>query len=57
MPPVGFKPTISAGEGLQTYVLDRAASGTDDIPINLPSYLLHYFFNYIQTCPTFYLHT
>ena len=28
MPPVGFKPTISAGERPQTYALDRAAIGT-----------------------------
>ena len=28
MPPVGFEPTISAGERPQTYVLDRAATGT-----------------------------
>jgi len=28
MPPVGFKPTISAGEWPQTYALDRAANGT-----------------------------
>ena len=28
MPPVGFQPTISAGEWLQTYALDRAATGT-----------------------------
>jgi len=28
MPPVGFEPTISAGERSQTYVLDRAATGT-----------------------------
>ena len=28
MPPVGFKPTISAGERTQTYALDRAAPGT-----------------------------
>ena len=27
-PPVGFEPTISAGERLQTYALDRAATGT-----------------------------
>ena len=25
---VGFEPTISAGERLQTYALDRAATGT-----------------------------
>ena len=28
MPPVGFEPTISAGERLQTHALDRAAIGT-----------------------------
>jgi hypothetical protein len=28
MPPVGFKPMISAGEQLQTYALDRMATGT-----------------------------
>ena len=30
MPPVGFQPTISAGERPQTYALDRAATGTDN---------------------------
>ena len=28
MPPVGFEPTISAGELPQIYALDRAATGT-----------------------------
>ena len=28
MPPVEFEPTISAGERLQTYALDRTATGT-----------------------------
>jgi hypothetical protein len=28
MPPVGFKPKISAGERQQTYALDRAVIGT-----------------------------
>ena len=28
MPPVGFEPTISAGEWPQTYALDCVASGT-----------------------------
>ena len=28
MPPVGFEPTISAGERPQTDALDRAATGT-----------------------------
>jgi len=28
MPPVGFEPTISAGERPHTYVLDRPATGT-----------------------------
>jgi len=29
MPPLGFVSTISAGERPQSYVLDRAATGTD----------------------------
>ena len=29
MPPVGFEPTISAGERPQTYALDRSATTTD----------------------------
>ena len=28
MPPLRFEPTISAGERLQTYALDHAATGT-----------------------------
>ena len=28
MSPVGFEPTISAGERPQTYALDRAGTGT-----------------------------
>jgi len=28
MPPVGFEHTISAGKRVQTYALDRAATGT-----------------------------
>ena len=31
MPPVGFEPTIPAGERAQTYALDRAATGTGQI--------------------------
>ena len=30
MTPVGFEPTISAGERPQTYALDHAATGTGD---------------------------
>jgi len=29
MPPVGFEPSTPAGERLQSYALDRAATGTD----------------------------
>ena len=39
MPPVGFEPTISEGERPQTYVLDRAATGTGEIN-NLPPHIL-----------------
>ena len=34
MPPVGFEPPISAGEGPKTYVLDRAATGTEIVRLN-----------------------
>jgi len=34
MPPVGFESTISAGERLQTYALDRAAGHWDRRLIN-----------------------
>ena len=33
MTPVGFEPTISAGERPQTYTLDRAATGTDHVTL------------------------
>jgi len=33
MPPVGFEPTISAGERTQTYALERAATGNGAILI------------------------
>ena len=33
MPRVGFEPTISAGKQPQTYVLDRAATGTGKIGV------------------------
>ena len=36
MPPVGFEPTITAGERLQTYTLDRAATGTGAIYTGRP---------------------
>ena len=31
MPSVGFEPTISAGEWVQTYALDRTATGTGNM--------------------------
>ena len=34
MPPVGFEPTISAGERPKTYALDRAATGTGNISMS-----------------------
>ena len=34
MPPVGFEPTISAGERPQTYASDRAATGTDNLELD-----------------------
>ena len=40
MPPVGFEPTISAGEQPQTYALDRAATGTGSYFVRTKHYLL-----------------
>ena len=40
MPPVGFEPTISAGERPQTYALDRAATGTGCSSTNTSYYFL-----------------
>ena len=34
MPPVGFEPTISAGERPQTYALDRVATGNGIADLN-----------------------
>ena len=39
MPPVGFEPTISAGERPQTYALDRAATGTGTNNITRTKYI------------------
>ena len=56
MPPVGFEPTISAGERSQTYTLDRAATGTgtNDIYIHIYIYMLIFLqmsiTNYICNC-------
>ena len=39
MPPVGFEPTISAGERPQTYALDRTTTGTGQEPhLLVPKY-------------------
>ena len=51
MPPMGFEPTISAGERPQTYALDRAATGTG---IYLYTYL--YTSTYIPTYIPTYIH-
>ena len=38
MTPMGFEPTISAGERSQTYALDRAAKKYDNIQIKIQKY-------------------
>ena len=40
MPPVGFEPTVSAGEQPQTYALDRAATGTGIQNTKSPDFLI-----------------
>ena len=42
MPPEGFEPTISAGERPQTYVLDRATTGTGSLHFTTRKYLSRY---------------
>ena len=42
MPPVGFEPTISAGEWPKTYALDLTATVTD-ISENIRALKLHFF--------------
>ena len=42
MHPVGFEPTISAGERPQTYALDRAANGTSDLYLYLKEIIVFY---------------
>ena len=56
MPPVGFEPTISAGERAQTYALDRAATGTGGMYWYLPkiSYEVKIFnFGYLLSGPPY----
>ena len=52
MPPVGFEPTVSAGERPQTYALDRAATGTGCLDIQqlvyLIAYIIGYFLQYVH---------
>ena len=42
MTPVGFEPTISAGERPKTYALDRAATGASDNPVAVNKYYYYY---------------
>ena len=46
MPPVGFEPTISAGERPQTCALGRAAAGTEII---IASLFHNFYLSYIIT--------
>ena len=47
MPPVGFEPTISAGQRPQTYALDRVATGTDtNYPLKHKCYYFHHQINH-----------
>ena len=46
--PVGFEPTISAGERPQTYALDRAATGTGSVQV-IYHKLMYLFVGYSKT--------
>ena len=56
MPPVGFEPTIPAGERPQTYTLDRAATGTGENVFKQLKYkwlvILHFFNDIISRIRT-----
>ena len=41
MTPVGFEPTISAGERPKTYALDRAATGTGLEKVTVLKYIIN----------------
>jgi len=54
MPPVGFEPTISAGERPQTYALDNAANGTGiHTHIYIYIYMHIHTYMYIYKCKHF----
>ena len=46
MPPLGFEPTISAGERQQTYAIDRADTGTGRWEVSVVEFL-----GYLTMCP------
>ena len=46
MPPVGFEPTISAGERPKTYALDCAATGIGSIDVYLHIIALQLIYTY-----------
>ena len=53
MPPVGFEPTVSAGERPKTYDLDRATTGTgipDDVRVLIQFILLMMSTVMLETC-------
>ena len=50
MPPVGFEPTISAGERPQNYALDRAATETGSV--SLP-WVIYYEAFYLDVLSSF----
>jgi len=52
MPPVGFEPTISAGERTHTYALDRAATGTGILLDSYSSFFLSFLLGHPNNiCP------
>ena len=57
MPPVGFEPTISAGERLQTYALDLAATGIGkNMCVCVCMCVYVYIYIYIYNAPIMSLH-
>ena len=57
MLPVGFEPTISAGERPHTYALDRAATGNGIYIYIHTHYVIHYVYTYVIYVLLTYVHT
>jgi hypothetical protein len=50
MPPLGFEPTIAAGERSKTYALDRAATGSGEMYIIVENITFRWEIPFVPIC-------